>query len=287
VNPLSRHALIWRRASRFVVAHGPEVFIRALPPFFGAGAALALADARRKVRSNLEEIRGPMGPVKDARDVARTFATYASCFAEVLSNGSKNARVPDLVVHGKGGIDEAMELGKGVVLVTAHTAGWDAVGPVLGGFYSAELVMVMQAEADRNARELHDDARRASGLTIAHVGTDPLASLPLLAKLRQGAVVAIQVDRAPSGMRVRRVRLFGREGRMPEGPLRLAQLSGAPILPIFCARVGHRSYLAEASPPIFVARKADEGRIDVVAQMLADTMTSFVRRHPTQWFHFA
>jgi KDO2-lipid IV(A) lauroyltransferase len=171
--------------------------------------------------------------------------------------------------------------------VTAHTAGWDAVGPVLGGFYDLELVLVMRAEADRDARELHDSARRSGGLCIAHVGDDPLASLPLLAKLRKGSVVAMQIDRAPPGMRVRRVRLFGREGGMPEGPIRLAQLSGAPILPVFCARLGPRSYVAEASPPLFVARRADEGRIDVVAQELADLLTRFVRRHPTQWFHFA
>jgi lauroyl/myristoyl acyltransferase len=261
--------------------------VRALPPFFGVGAALALPDARRQVKANLTRVRGPGGLLEDTREVAETFAMYALCFAETLSNGSKNARVPDLVVSGKEFIDEAVARKKGIVLVTAHTAGWDAVGPVLGRFYDLELTMVMRAEADHAARELHDDARRASGLTIAHVGDDPLASLPLLAKLRKGTVVAMQVDRTPPGMRVRRVRLFGGDGAMPEGPIRLAQLSGAPILPIFCARVGHRSYAAEASPLRFVARSADEGRIDVVAQEIADAMTSFVRRHPTQWFHFA
>jgi lauroyl/myristoyl acyltransferase len=261
--------------------------VRTLPPFFGVGAALALRDARQQVRANLTRVRGRRGLLRDTREVAETFATYALCFAEVLSNGSKNARVPDLTVRGKEFIDDAVARKKGIVLVTAHTAGFDAVGPVLGRFYDLELVLVMRAEEDRHAQELHDDARRASGLSIAHVGDDPLASLPLLAKLRKGAAVAMQIDRTPPGMRVRRVRLFGADGGMPEGPIRLAQLSGAPILPIFCARVGHRSYVAEAGPPRLVARGADEGRIDVVAQEIADTMTSFVRRHPTQWFHFA
>jgi phosphatidylinositol dimannoside acyltransferase len=157
---------------------------------------------------------------------------------------------------------------------------------VLGAFYGVELVMVMRAEGDRAARALQDEARRASGLTVAHVGDDPLSSLPLLQKLRQGAVVALQLDRAPSGMRTRRVRLFGKQGRIPEGPIRLAQLSGAPLLPVFCARLGHRSYVAEACGPFGVARDADAGRVDVVAQELADAMTRFVARHPTQWFHF-
>jgi lauroyl/myristoyl acyltransferase len=283
---LSRDSILWRKASRVVVAHGPAVLIRALPPVFGVAAALALPDARHQVRENLVRIRGRVGRVREAREIAFTFASYASCLAEVLSNGSKNARVPDLGVIGKGAIDEALAMGKGAVMVTAHTAGWEVVGPVLGAFYGVELAMVMRAEGDAAARELQDEARRASGLTVVHVGDDALSSLPLLRKLRQGAVVAMQIDRAPAGMRSRKVRLLDGEGRIPEGPVRLAQLSGAPLLPVFCARLGHRSYSAEASGPIMVDRRADEGRIDVVAQELADAMTRFVRRHPTQWFHF-
>jgi phosphatidylinositol dimannoside acyltransferase len=283
---VTRHALVWRRASRAVVAHGPDALVRTLPSLFGVLAALALPDARLRVRNNLLRIRGERGLLEEIKDVASTFASYAHCFAELLSNGSKNARLPDLVVHGKEFIDDAVAAKRGIVLVTAHTAGWDAVGPVLGSFYDLPLVAVMRAEEDVRARELSDDARRVGGVEVAHAGQDPLASLPILAKLRRGAIVAMQVDRAPPGMRVRRVRLFGEPGAMPEGPLRLAQLSGAPILPVFCSRVGHRSYAAEASPPLSISRKADDGRIDVVAQEIADRMTRFVRRHPTQWFHF-
>ena len=283
---LSRDSILWRKASRVVVAHGPAVLIRALPPVFGVAAALALPDARRRVGANLLRIRGRVGRAREAREIALTFASYASCFAEGLSSGSKNATVPDLAVVGKGAIDDALAMGKGAVMVTAHTAGWDAVGPVLGAFYGVELVMVMRAEQDPRARALQDEARRASGLTVVHVGDDPFSSLPLLRKLRQKAVVAMQLDRTPSGIRTRKVRLFGGDGEVPEGPIRLAQLSGAPLLPVFCARLGHRSYLAEASGPIVVARDADLGRVDVVAQELADTMTRFVERHPTQWFHF-
>jgi lauroyl/myristoyl acyltransferase len=268
------------------VAHGPAVLIRALPPVFGVAAALALPDARRKIADNLARIRGKVGRVEEAREVLLTFASYASCFAEVLSSGTKNAEVPDLTVVGKGAIDEALAMGKGAVMVTAHTAGWEVVGPVLGAFYGVELVMVMRAEGDAKARELQDEARRASGLTVVHVGEDPFSSLPLMRKLRQGAVVAMQIDRAPPGMRARSVRLFGRKGLIPEGPIRLAQLSGAPLLPVFCARLGHRSYVAEASGPILVTRHAEDGRVDVVAQELADAMTRFVGRHRTQWFHF-
>jgi KDO2-lipid IV(A) lauroyltransferase len=232
-------------------------------------------------------VRGERGGVRDTLDVARTFATYASCLAEVLSSGSKNARVPTATVRGIHNFDEALAPGRGIVFATAHTAGWEIVGPLLSRDRRVRVMMVMERERDAMARALQDEARRAQGLEVAHVGVDdPLASLPLLRHLRKGDVVALQIDRAPAHVRTRAVRLFDASGVVPEGPLRLAQLSGAPVLPVFCARVGYRSYTIVAYPPIFIDKRASAEALDAAAQRIADAMTDFVRAHPTHWFPF-
>ena len=265
----------------------PEWWLRYSPPLFGLAAALAVPRARRAVAANLERIRGPATPGRNAIEIAETFSTYASCLSEVLSYGSKNAKLPDLVLSGKQHMTDALAAGKGVVVVTAHTAGWDVAGPVLGRDHKVDLVMVMEREADDDARRLQDDARAASGLSFLHVGDHPMASLPLLRHLRRGDVVAIQIDRMPPSMRGRDVRLFGRPARVPEGPLRLAQMTGAPIVPMFSARLGFRRYLTEAMAPIYVPRQVGEDALNAMAQRMADVMEDFLRRHPTHWFHFA
>jgi lauroyl/myristoyl acyltransferase len=288
-DPTSRFAhdgLFWRRLARLGAAHGPRWLVEYSPPLIGVAVALALPNVRRAVQGNLRRIRGPVGRVRDARDVAATFATYAGCMAEVLSNGSKNAELPDLGVRGKPYMDAALAAGKGVILATAHTAGWELVGPVFRAKKGLEVVMVMEAERDGAARELHDRARRASGVEVAHVGADPFASLPLLRKLRDGGALALQIDRVPEGMRGVPVRTFGETQAIPEGPLRLAQLSGAPIVPLFCARLGYRSYFAEIYEPIYLPRRPGPAVLEASAQKLADAMADFVRRHPTQWFDF-
>jgi KDO2-lipid IV(A) lauroyltransferase len=148
--------------------------------------------------------------------------------------------------------------------------------------------MVMQAERDAAANELHDRARRERGLEVVHVGNDPLASLALLRHIRAGGVVALQVDRAPPGLRTCSVHLFGEPGLqgLPEGPLRLAQLTGAPILPIFCARTAFRRYLVDIGEPIHVPPRASPAELAACAQRVADAMTRFLRAHPTQWLMF-
>jgi KDO2-lipid IV(A) lauroyltransferase len=139
---------------------------------------------------------------------------------------------------------------------------------------------------DATARAIQDDARRASGLLVAHVGDDPLSALPLVHHLRGGGVVALQIDRAPAQIRSRPVTLFGAPASIPEGPMRLAMLTGAPLLPIFAARTGYREYEVVASAPIRLSRRATGHELDAAAQALADAMQAFVRARPTQWFHF-
>jgi len=276
----------WRRLARWGSTRGPAWFTRVSPPLIGLAACALAAGPRRQVARNLRRVRGERGPVRDALDVSRTFATYASCLAEVLAAGSPRAAVPEAVVHGKPFVLDALADGRGLVFATAHTAGWEAVGALMSRHLDLDLMIAEARERDATARAIQDDARRASGLQIVHVGDDPLSALPLVRHLRSGGVVALQIDRAPPNLRARSVALFDAPARMPEGPLRIAMLTGAPVIPIFCMRTGHRKYEMVASAPIRLGRRATENELDAAAQALADAMQAFLRNHPTQWFHF-
>lgn len=281
-----RHdALFWRKLAHWGASKGPEWWVRYSPPVFGWAAAMLVPEARRAVIANLRRVRGPVSPVRETREMFETFGTYASCLAEVLSNDG-GPRAPHATVYGERFFRAALEQGRGVVIVTAHTGGWDAAGPLLARDFDIQVMMVMEPERDAAARDLHDDVRKRSGLKITHVGDDPLASLPLMHHLRAGGVVALQLDRFVPGMRTRRVPLLGGMGEVPEGPLRLAQMTGAPLVPVFCARTGYRDYLLRAFEPTTIPRRADDATLDAAAARVANAMTLFLRAYPTQWLKF-
>jgi lauroyl/myristoyl acyltransferase len=283
---LAHDGAMWRRLAWLGASYGPLWWLRYSPPAFGLAAAVLVPGARRAVASNLRRVRGDVPRMREALDVAQTFATYAGCLAEGLANGSKNGAVPDIECDSMHRVRDALAKGRGVILVTAHTAGWELTGPGLARDLGAPVMMAMEAERSAGARDLQDDTRRATGLGVVHVGADPLASIALLHHLRKGGAVALQIDRLPAGMRGRAVRLLGGEGRMPEGPLRLAELTGAPIVPVFSARLGFRRYAVEASEPVWLARGAGEEARGAAAQHMADALTRFLQAHPTQWLDF-
>ncbi len=275
-----------RRLARLGATRGPEWFVRWSPPVIGLLACAISAGERRAVAANLRRIRGDRGPLRDALDVAATFSTYASCLAEILGAGSARAGLPRAVVHGELNVLDAAKDRRGVLFATAHTAGWETVGPLLSRDHGLRVMIAEAAEANPGTRAIQDEARRAHGLIVAHVGEDPLSALPLAKHLRGGGIVALQIDRLPRGMRGREVTLFGRPAMLPEGPLRLAMLTGAPLIPIFAARTSYRRYTVVAGAAIRLSRAATNSELDAAAQTLADAMQAFLERHPTQWFHF-
>jgi phosphatidylinositol dimannoside acyltransferase len=284
---LSLDGSFWRRLARWGSSRGPEWFVRYSPPLLGLVACSIAAERRRRVRCNLRRVYGRRGKGRETVDVARTFATYASCLAEILSAGSARGRLPEAVVRGEAHLEDARRDARGVVLVTAHTAGWETVGPLLSRDHALKLMIAEAAEPSRGARAIQDDARRAYGLLVVHVGDDPLSALSLAAHLRAGGAVALQIDRAPRRIRSHGVTMFGAPARIPEGVLRLAMLTGAPLLPVFAARTGYRKYEILVHAPVRISRTAGIAELDSAAQRLANAMQDFVRAHPTQWFHFS
>lgn len=285
MNALPLDGYFWRKLARFG-ARGPQWFARFAPPFVGVAMCAVAPTHRRTIARNLQRVRGRRGPVRDAFDVARTFATYASCLTEVLAGAGAETRKPEALVWGELHVDDALADGRGAVFATAHTAGWEAVGPILWRDRGLRVLVAAARERDPAARAIQDQARREQGLLFTFVGDDPLSGLPLFRHLRQRGVVAIQIDRVPAGARGRRVSMFGGHARVPEGPLRLASITGAPILPIFTSRTGHRRYEVVVRAPVRVGRRASNSELDAAAQAIADGLQQFVLAHPTQWFHF-
>jgi phosphatidylinositol dimannoside acyltransferase len=276
----------WRRLASMGAQRLPKWWLQYSPPFFGVAAAVAVPSARHSVIDNLHRIRGPASRWRDTVDVSRTFASYAGCLAEVLANGSKNAEPPDVLLNEPHHLHDAVAEGHGVLLLTMHTGGWEVASALFSRDTHLDVLVVMEGERNSEAQAINDRARAATGVKLVNIGSDPLAALPLVRHLKDKGAVAFQIDRVPPSGRVLDVSLFDAPAHVPEGPFRLAQLSGAALVPVFCARLGFRRYVLQAYKGSHVPRHATKEDTRAAAQHVANAMTDFLRRYPTQWFNF-
>lgn len=277
----------WRSMAAMGARRFPRWWMRYSPPLFGVAAAVAMPRARRAVRANLTRVRGPAPAWRDSLDTARTFSTYASCLSEVLARGSKNDAPVQATFDGSEHMHAAVAHGKGVLLLTMHTAGWEMATPMFAESTNVDVLVVMTHERSARAQAIQDEARAAMGTKSIRIGDDVLSALPIMRHLQRKGAVGLQIDRPPPNGRTIAIDLFGRPYDIPEGPLRIAQVSGAPMLPVFSARLGFRSYHVRTYPPMTVGRRATEADIARAAQAIGDCMGDFLSRFPTQWFQFS
>lgn len=277
----------WRRALRFGATRGPTPFVRYSPPVFGVLSAALLPSARRALLSELERVGADPGPL----GAFGVFASYASALTEAFSAASgRNDKLAGEIV-GDDHYRAAREEGRGVIVATAHTSGWYAAGPLLASVYHDEVLVVMRKERDPRAERVQAEARARLGLRVVVLGDDPLAAVPLLAHLRRGGVVALQADRVPEGQRaVAATARIGAEEvpfAIPEGPLALAGLAGAPIVVVLGKREGFRQYRVQVSEPVRLARRPSGAELRAAADRVATTLVRFIRENPRDWFHFS
>ncbi len=280
-----RENAFFRRLAHWGALDAPKALVRFSPKPIGAAFGLALPELRRRVVQNLRRVHGARSAWREQLDAVETLANYAACFAEAIASGRKDAQ-PRVSVRGEERLRAALARG-GVVLVTAHIGPWDLTAQLLGSELAADVMLVMEREPNAKAGELQDRHRGERGLRVLHIGEHPTDALPLISHLKKGGVAALQIDRVPPSGRVLQVTLFGAAFGAPEGPFRLASLSGAQVLPVFARRVGFFDYELEISEPIAFSRRPSPEDLQAGAQQAVSAMQEFIEQSPTQWFHFA
>lgn len=288
----TRHdGVFWRRLAYAGAVHFPEWWRRYTPAFFGAAAWALVRERRRAAAENWLELGLVDSRVAAELGALRTYLAFAESLTDSLEIAGRGLDAYRLSIQAPNPLTQAIALGRGVVVVTAHTGSWEVNGRMIGHVHGVGVTMVMAREANATAREFAERVRAMGDidLDVAYVGEDPLDALALVGALRRKRVVALQLDRVPPGMAALRVPFFGRPRAFPLGPFRLAQLTGAPLVVAFTHRVGYRRYQVEMPAGVIeiprARRGADDQLLPHVARVAA-VFEDFVRRNPEQWFHF-
>ena len=281
------HDSYWLRRLAYMGArYGSTGFMKYGSVAIGAFFSGILPGYRRIVRDNLRRIYGPRSVWLEQRDVTRTFVDYACCLTEGLGIERMDEKAIAFEVVGRSALDSVLNQPAGFIVATAHVGVWDSAAMHLRRETGRPVLVVMTREANIAARQFHDSLRQRDGVEVAHVGQNAFEGLRLLKHLRRGGVVAVQLDRMPEVSRALPSLLFNLPFENPRGPFQLASLASVPIIPVFCARIGYYHYEINVKAPIRVDRRATEAQLIAAAQEATNALEEFLRRYPTQWFHF-
>jgi len=180
-------------------------------------------------------------------------------------------------VVGRHHLDQALDSGRGAVLVTGHFGSWEVTACALARLgYPVGLLVGVQR--NRLVQRMMNDIRRACGIEV----NEPRDLLRAVRSLRANRFLAMLSDQ-DAGRRGVFVQFLGEPASTPRGAARLAILAGSPIIPGFTIRVGLDKHRVVIERPIYPPRTADEDAVRDLTQAYTGVMEDYVRRYPSAW----
>jgi len=239
-------------------------------------------NARANVRENIRHVLGPGASRAQVERLARaTFDYVAYNYYDLFRLPTLSPDQVEAMVRIEGweNVEAALSLEKGVVMTSAH---FGNIEIVLYAMLMRGVAITIPAERVEPP-ELYDyltKLRTSKGLKLIPVD-GPM--LDLFRTLRRGGVAGVAGDRnVTEGGAV--VEFFGAPARLPDGHVRLALRTGAPLIMGFSRRLGRDAYEARFWPHFCIP---DEGPED---ERMAAGMAYVVRgleeaisAHPEQW----
>lgn len=181
-------------------------------------------------------------------------------------------------------IRDALETGKGVLLLSAHMGNWEVAGRFFGRL-GAPVSVVMFENERTEIRELYEKLSREGTLPYQPIfSNDPIDTILRVHRaLAQNHIVVMHGDRSLTNGGIM-VPFLGFVACFPDAPYRIAAATGAAVVPTFCVRQGISRYLVKALPH-FTVENTGEG-IEAAGRSFVAAVEECVQRYPYQWYNF-
>jgi len=239
------------------------------------------------VRQNIGHVLGkPAADPEVLRLAYRMHYNHAYFWIDLFRYADADAATIDRLIDHEAAERRLMEIygeGRGVILATAHIGNWELGGLALGKRDIPVTVVYSRDRFDEIER-FRSGARLSSRVREIAVSDSPFAALPLVAALRRGEIVALQVDRDWNDRGIA-VPFFGRQAFFLTGPAALARLSGAPLVYCFILHQGDGTYRLVVDGPLQLAESGDrEQDIEENVGRVAAGLEPYILDHLDQWY---
>jgi len=241
-----------------------------------------MPNLRRDLTFNLRHVLGPAATEAQVQAVVRKQCAHVvKNLYDLFRVGRLTPEQIQKVTHVEGSqrLFEELARGRGVIVISAHLGNTDVVGQMPTVFGVPLTGMALRTKPERRFQFILS-LRNSHGLNLVPVDRSPIV---LFRALKRNEIIALPCDQDLTG-NGRAVTFFGSETRLPDGPLRIAYRTGAPVLPVFAMRLPDDTFLLEFEPPLRLPDTGDrEADLDAAMKMVVSLLERRIRAHPEQW----
>lgn len=258
----------------------------ALGRILGRIGCVFAAGERGKALRHLELAYGDELAEADRKAIARqVFEGLAMNLIEGLHSLSwtEEDYLRILKTEGAENFSEALEGGRGVILVSGHLGSWEILPPYVAYSTGQKLGIVMRDMSDPVMNARLKEFRSRAGNTIYSTTDSPLG---MIRRIKKNGVMSMMADQDSRHVRGVHVDFFGRPALTPIGPAHLARKLNTPIVPVGAHRLRDKPtrHALAYFPPIYPDLELDEDEdIQRITQAFTNVLESQIRKYPGQW----
>ena len=252
----------------------------------GRGAGWVLAHGMRLRRTYVLEVLARSFPEKTPDEHREIYAAMcrhqALNLVEILrfAGGREEEIRARIEVSGEEVVKQALERGKGVLVLIAHFGNYDLMGLFASRLLGYPVTIITKTLKNQRLNELWWELRQKAGLKTLPSHN---AYRACVRALRRNELVGFMLDQnRPSGQGVF-VDFFGKPASTTPGLAMMSAQTGAPVVPVFMRRMPDGRHVLEARPVIEPPPDRKEETLRACTAAYTKIIEDEIRRDPAQW----
>ncbi len=240
---------------------------------------------RKAVMNNLRVVLGPSVDDKTiaamAKNVFRNFAKYLIDFFRSRKIDSDYLK-RNVKIEGSGNLDDALAMGKGVIMLSGHIGNWE-LGALVTSMIGYPINAVVLTHQNKHINDFFTSQRLMGNVKPIELG---VSLKSCYRALKDNELLALLGDRdfTKNGIYVE---FFGKRTMMPKGPAIFSYRLGSPIVPVFLVREPDGTFRYFMEKPITCPPGLEEETaVRELTARCSAAIESCIKKYPTQWFVF-
>lgn len=219
---------------------------------------------------------------KTVISIYKTYYVFGQTLVDkiAISSGLRNDYTYEF--DGEHLIQEALELKKGGILISAHIGNFDLAQYFFKGrLTDASISIIITDQDHEHIKDYLSQYLKKDEMQFIIVKDDLSHIFEIHAALAQNRIICIAGDRYLDNTKCMEVELLGEKAKFPMGPFHLGSRLNVPVLFVYVMREPKRHYHLYARRVEVKPRNAQD-----LLEKYAENVTQIVQKYPLQWFNF-
>ena len=210
-----------------------------------------------------------------ANTLKKCYKFFAYNFIQFLALPKSTDSIK-IQINGQTALDNAIEQGKGVILISSHFGPWEILGHWLG-VNNYQLRGVAHKQKNKGANRFFEEKRQLSGIKHIYrkVGVDVLYNI-----LEEKKILGLVSDQDAKDKGIF-INFFNKPASTHKGAAIFHLNTNAPMIYGICIQTGFQEYKIELIPITSVKNTMED-----ITQEYTLTLERIIQKYPEQYFWF-